>query len=237
MTIQAIGCDGHPTIQGAWPGWPEEFASGIDCAFYGAGTESETIYFLKGDQFVTYNLDVDRVTSEPRPIISKWPKLAPYFRRPQLFLVESYHLTTYYGDITPGPLQSSQVLQGGAEETYTVIIKRSSSQTISDTMTVLESQDQTLVDLSMQSMQDESAEGRQTESYDYQFDSSFEGEIELYWLGWGCERSAQFPGRLERCASVRFKGIEECHPEANREDGTKPPADGARCQWHLQYDG
>ena len=59
--------DGHQTIQGAWPGWPEEFASGIDCAFYGAGTESETIYFLKGDQFMTYNLDVDRVTSEPRP--------------------------------------------------------------------------------------------------------------------------------------------------------------------------
>ena len=186
--------DGHQTIQGAWPGWPEEFASGIDCAFYGAGTESETIYFLKGDQFVTYNLDVDRVTSEPRPIISEWPKLAPYFRRPQLFLVESYHLTTYYGDITPGPLQSSQVLQGGAEETYTVIIKRSSSQTISDTMTVLESQDQTLVDNVNESMQDESAEGRQTESYDYQFDSSFEGELSYTGLGGDVNAQLSFQG-------------------------------------------
>jgi hypothetical protein len=191
-----VKVDVGPTpIAAAWRGWPERFTS-VDCAISGVGTESAVIYFLKGDEFIKYDLEVDEVISQPAPITSKWSVLAPFLRRPQLFLVEALRLSTYYGDILAGPVQTSASppLPGGATQTYTVIVRRTATETVTETTTILESQDQTLVDDVNSSMREDAASQHSTEHYDYKFDSSFEGDLDYTGLGGSVDATLNFQG-------------------------------------------
>lgn len=189
------GVDIGPTpIASVWKGWPASFTS-VDCAINGTGSESELIHFFKDDQFITYNLKSDQVIGPPKPIASKWPKLAAFMRRPQLFLAETIQFKTYYGPISAGPIKSeSHGMDPGSEQTYTVIVKRTESQSITDTMTVLESQDQSLVDDVNTSVHDEANEASSGERYDYKFDSSFEGELDYTGFGGDVSASLNFAG-------------------------------------------
>jgi hypothetical protein len=184
---------GPSSIASAWPGWPESFDH-VDAAISGIGAESHIIYFVRGEEFIAYDLAQEKVISSPKHVASKWPKLSPFMRRPQIFLVESMQLTTYYGDTMSGPLLSSQSLRAGGEETYTVIVRRSATDTIAETTTVLESQDQALVDDVNRSMREDEASGRASDRYDYKFDSSFEGELEYSGLGGSVDAALSFQG-------------------------------------------
>jgi len=156
---------------------PEPFAQGFDLAFYGVGSESQKIYIFKADQFLVYDLRTSSVSSPPRSVLSKFPAFAPFIRRPQLFLVESYRLTTYYGDLSPENFVSGPQIGPGSKETYTVRIKRTTITDITQTKTILESQDQRLVKNLNESIKTNSASGTETEKYDWKVDSSFQAEV------------------------------------------------------------
>ena len=187
--------DGEPRpIAGAWPGWPESFTS-VDCAISGVGTESDIIYFLRGDQFIAYDLAADAVVGPPRQISTKLPALSMFLQHPQFFLVEAMQLKTYYGDISPGPPQGgTRSLDPRSSETYTIIVTRSETEVVSETMTVLDSQDSTLVENVNKSMNEEASNSQSAESYDYKFDSSFEGELSYTGLGGEVDASLSFQG-------------------------------------------
>lgn len=185
---------GPAAIAVAWTGWPDSFTH-VDCAISGVGADSEVIYFLCGEEFITYDLPTDRVVTPPKPIASKWPMLSPFIRRPQLFLVESMQLTTYYGDIQAGAIQgdTTHLLQH-SEQTFTTIVRRSATDVITETTTVLESQDQELCDDVNTSMREDAASAHSGEQYDYKFDSSFEGDLEYTGLGGSVDASLNFQG-------------------------------------------
>jgi hypothetical protein len=185
---------GPTPIAAAWRGWPESFA-GVDCAISGVGSDSEVIYFLYGEEFISYDLAADKVVTSPKPISSKWQPLSPFIRRPQLFLVESMQLKTYFGNILPGQMQGDTIrLVQNSEQTYTVIVRRTETAEVTETSTVLESQDQELVDDVNSSMREDAASGQSSEKYDYKFDSSFEGDLDYTGLGGSVDASLNFQG-------------------------------------------
>ena len=64
-----------------------------------------------------------------------------------------------------------------------MIVRRTETAEVTETSTVLESQDQELVDDVNSSMREDAASGRSSEKYDYKFDSSFEGDLDYTGLG------------------------------------------------------
>jgi len=159
--------------------FPEPFKDGIDLAFYGTGIESQMIYFIKGDQFFVYDTKASKVSVSTHSISSKFQELAQFVRRPQLFLVESYRMTTYYGDLTPGNLTDGPDIGPGSDDTYVVRIKRTEVTDITKTSTVLESQDQRVVNDLNESIKNSSSDKNADEKYDYHMDASFKGEASM----------------------------------------------------------
>ena len=65
---------GYPQpIAGNWPGFPPEFAAGVDAeVVWGNGK----VYFFKGDQYLRYDIATDKVDpGYPVPIAGQWPGL------------------------------------------------------------------------------------------------------------------------------------------------------------------
>jgi hypothetical protein len=54
---------GPVDIAAKWNDWPAAFADGVDFAFYGTGLHENHIYFFRGDQYIRYDLDSDRVVT------------------------------------------------------------------------------------------------------------------------------------------------------------------------------
>lgn len=188
------GVDIGPTpIASVWRGWPASFDR-VDCAFYGVGGESKIIHFVRGDEFIMYNLKENTVVGSPAPLGTKFPKLAALSRRPQLFLREQIQLRTYYGSISAGDVIETKPMQAGAEETYSVIVKRTETQSVMESRTVLESQDESLVEDVNKSMRDEANEAHSDDAYSYDFNSSFEGEMDYTGFGGEVDASLSFGG-------------------------------------------
>jgi len=183
----------RPIVDG-FRGWPENFTS-IDCAVSGSGADSRLIYFFRGDECLPYDLTQDVAQGPVSQISGRFPLLSPFMRHPGLFLVETLSVSTYFGDVTAGaPQAGGRSLDPHEEETYTVIVSHSETQTISDTTTVLESQDQVLLDDLNSSMHDESSKSQSGDKYDYKFDSSFNGDLSYTGLGGSVDATLNFQG-------------------------------------------
>jgi hypothetical protein len=110
---------------------------------------------------------------------------------------------------------------------YTVVVTRRETQTISDTMTVLESQDQSLVTDVNKSMRREAASANSSEQYGYQFDSSFEGELDYTGLGGEVSAALSFQGSSNDVrnsaskASVNAVNSQVAKTENNRRQSTR----------------
>jgi Hemopexin len=66
----------EPTkIAGRWPGFPDEWGSGIDAAVnWGNGK----VYFFRGSEYLRYDITLDRVDPDyPKPIDGNWPGVWP----------------------------------------------------------------------------------------------------------------------------------------------------------------
>lgn len=185
---------GPRPITAGWRGWPEEFTA-VDCAVPGIGSESELIYFFSGDKCFPYDLAQDAAAGPIRQISEAFPLLAPFMKRPQLFLVETLSLSTYFGDTSTGePQEGTRSLDPGETATYTVIVSRSESTTTVENTTVLESRDDALVDDLNSTMKNESSQSKSKDSYDYKFDSSFNGDLSYSGLGGSVDANLNFQG-------------------------------------------
>jgi hypothetical protein len=218
---------GPTPIGSVWNGWPASFTK-VDCAICGTGQETSIVYFFRGDRFIAYDLDANMVVGPPSPIEAKWPQLAAFMRRPQLFFVDHIQLKTFYGDMSAGDIRAdTQTILPRSEEMYTVVVTRRETQTISDTMTVLESQDQSLVTDVNKSMRREAASANSSEQYGYQFDSSFEGELDYTGLGGEVSAALSFQGSSNDVrnsaskASVNAVNSQVAKTENNRRQSTR----------------
>jgi hypothetical protein len=70
---------GYPLALSGW-NLPGDFASGIDTALDGQGQYAGKAYFFKGDQYVRYDWNQDKVDGGyPRPIVNGWQGITELF--------------------------------------------------------------------------------------------------------------------------------------------------------------
>jgi hypothetical protein len=65
---------GYPKpIAGHWGGFPYDFTQGIDTAVSGSGPFKGKIYFFKGDRYIKYDWERDKIDpGYPKPIAGHW---------------------------------------------------------------------------------------------------------------------------------------------------------------------
>jgi Hemopexin len=167
---------------------PEPFTQGIDLAFYGTGSESEKIYFFKGDQYLLYDLKTrraERVSS----IESRFPALARYIERPQLFLVEHYQLNTYVGPSEAGELVETLSIPGHTKKSVLLVTEVTETSTTAIHQTLMQSQDEMVEHNFYEQMKTQNEQSGSRERYDYHLDASFHGDASAS-SPWGGEVNA-----------------------------------------------
>jgi hypothetical protein len=178
---------GPVDIAAKWNDWPAAFADGVDFAFYGTGLHENHIYFFRGDQYIRYDLDSDRVVDGPVKAVEGWPALGQFMPVPQLFIDEQYKLFTFHGEIGNGGQVSGggKSIQGHTKTEVWVITRRQESIDTTTSSNVLESNSQQVVDNFSNSVRQDDSEQRSRDDYDYGTDASFHGEAEATGLTGG----------------------------------------------------
>jgi hypothetical protein len=168
---------GPAPIVGNWHGWPEAFADGIDFAFYGKGAHAEHIFFFRGDEFIRYNLPLDRVEEGPAKIVDLYPVMGRFMPVPQLFLTEQYTLTTFHGEIGNGGAIGVPIRVAGRTKTeFFVVTKKRESEDDKTSSNILESSSEQVADNFSDSVRKDESSSENQENYDYGLDASFHGE-------------------------------------------------------------
>lgn len=154
---------------------PDPFSQGIDLAFYGSDDESQKVYIFKGDQYLLYDLKENQVQTIAA-IEERFPAMAQYITRPQLFLVEHYQLTTFVGPSEAGELVETLSIPGRTKQSVMLVteVTETSSNTIQQTL--LQSQDDTTQNDFYNQMQSENQQSGSKDAYDYHLDASFHGD-------------------------------------------------------------
>jgi hypothetical protein len=168
--------------QGTWPADVDR----IDFAFYGSPpNESTTIFFVRGERYVAYDLKQDRVLGEPRPLTDKWPALARFLTRPQLFLEEHYTLHRFLGQTGRGEPLDTIGLSGRAKQESKIVTKINTTRASESQRNILESTSQQAVDEVADKTNADSSSTFNQEDYAYQGKMSARGEAN--WSGFGGE--------------------------------------------------
>ncbi len=162
-------------------GWPAEFTDGIDLAIYGTGDQSEKIYFVRGDQYLLYDLATDSVEEGPKPLMEVWPLLSRFSPPPQLFLREQYSLRTFRGELGAGPLVpgASTHVPAHGKTTFFILTRRSETITEATSSNMLESQSSLAVEAFSRRTSKQEVESGEKGGYDYQVDASYRGHAQL----------------------------------------------------------
>lgn len=154
---------------------PPPFSQKIDIAFYGAGQETEKIYFMSGDQLALYDPDqnlVERVCAAEE----RFPAMAQYIPKPQLFLVEDYSLNMYVGDLQDFAPVGSLNLQPRTTSTVRVVTQTVGTIASAQQQSLMTSQsDSTVADFYNQ-LQNNSQQSGASDQYNYGLDASFHGD-------------------------------------------------------------
>ncbi|MEU4196978.1 hemopexin repeat-containing protein [Kribbella sp. NPDC026611] len=179
-----------------WHGWPEAFADGIDFAFYGTGVHAEHIFFFRGDEFIRYNLPLDRVEEGPSKLADLYPVMGRFMPVPQLFLTEEYTLTTFHGEIGNGGVIGTPTQVGGHTKTeFQVVTKKRVSESDATSSNILESSSERVADNFSKAVREDESSSEAQENYDYGMDASFHGEAHA---------TSLFGGEVD--ATLRVKG-------------------------------
>jgi hypothetical protein len=176
---------GPVDIAAKWNGWPADFADGVDFAFYGTGLRENHIHFFRGDRYLRYDLDADKVVEGPVKAIEGWPALGRFMPVPQLFIDERYKLFTFHGEMGNGGQVGTRSIAGRSRIEVWVITRREESIDTSTSTNVLESNSQQTVDNFSNSVRRDSSEQKSRDDYDYGTDASFHGEAEATGLTGG----------------------------------------------------
>ncbi|WIM97888.1 hemopexin repeat-containing protein [Actinoplanes oblitus] len=168
-----------------WNGWPDAFADGVDFAFYGTGPHENHLHFFRGDQFIRYDLDADRVVDGPVKATEGWPALGRFMPVPQLFLDERYKLFTFHGQLGNGGMVDNKKIEARSRTEVWIITRRQEQVDTKTSSNVLESNSQQVVDNFADQVRRDDAEQRSRDDYDYGTDASFHGEAEATGLTGG----------------------------------------------------
>ena len=182
------GADAGPMpIKEAW-NLPDDFLNRIDLCFYGTGPTEENIYFVSGQDYALYDFRLNEVI-DTGPVEKRFPALAQFFGRPQLFLVEDYALETFIGPTHLGRLIDTRSI--GAGSTIKKILVTQTTDTTKTTLnqSLLESQDTSVVSKFYDKLDKNSSSSKDSEAYKYQLDANFHGDASATSV-WGGEVNA-----------------------------------------------
>jgi hypothetical protein len=154
---------------------PAPFSQKIDIAFYGAGQETEKIYFVSGGQVARYDPSQD-VLEQVSAIEDRFPAMAQYLPKPQLFLVEDYSLNVYVGDPQDFEPVGSYSLMAGEKRTLSVITETVETVSSSQQQSVLTSQSDSTVAGFEKQLQNNSQQSGASDQYNYDMDACFHGD-------------------------------------------------------------
>ena len=168
---------------------PDSFSRGIDFAFYGAGEFAEHIFFFSGFQFAEYDIR-RKATVRTGAIEQRFPALALFAVRPQLFLVEEYGLDTYIGPLTLGEVVATTSILPGSRQTSVLITQTESKAATSDKRNFLESSSNDVIDDFYKKMDQSSQSEASSDSYQYRLKAMFHGDASANSL-WGGEVNAK----------------------------------------------
>ncbi|MFO1090474.1 MAG: hypothetical protein U1E46_12955 [Hyphomicrobiales bacterium] len=165
-------------------GLPAGFGGRVDIAFYGAGNESESLYLLSGFRYAEFDVRSRRVI-RTGAIEERFPELALFIARPQLFLVEEYSLQSFVGPTTLGALVDS-VTVGAQSVIESVIVTQlvTAAATKLQDNVVESASEQTSKDF-VQKIEDSKQSEAETDSYQYRMNALFHGEAQAkgFWGG------------------------------------------------------
>lgn len=169
-------------------GLPDDFNGRVDLAFYGTGDETESMFLFSGFRYAEFDVRSRRVV-RTGAIEERFPELALFIARPQLFLVEEYSLQSFVGPTTLGALVDSvtvgaqsasetvivtQVVTAAATKLHENVIESASEQTSNDFIKKVEKGKQSEAE---------------TDSYQYRMNALFHGEAQAKGF-WGGEVNA-----------------------------------------------
>jgi hypothetical protein len=132
-------CDIAPTTTTSQFPLPEHFGGRVDVAFYGAGADAEHIFFFCRFDYAEYDIRRHAIVRSGA-IEQRFPDLATYIIRPQLFLVEDYAIDTYIGPLTLGRLVSTLSIPAESRMTRVVLTEIVTPATAPLRQNLLESQ-------------------------------------------------------------------------------------------------
>jgi hypothetical protein len=123
---------------------PPHFNDRVDLAFYGVGDEAEHIFFFSRTDFA--EIDIRRnALVRSGAIEQRFPALAGFLTRPQLFLVENYALETYVGPLVLGRLISTLQLPPHSHRTTVVVTRATGAAAITPGQNLIEGASQAAI--------------------------------------------------------------------------------------------
>ncbi len=123
---------------------PPHFEGRVDLAFYGAGAEAEHIFFFCRFDYAQYDIRRHEIV-RTGAIEQRFPELAPFVTRPQLFLVEDYSMDTYVGPLALGRLINTLTIPPGGQISKVVVTRIVTPATTQLRFNLLESQSEAAV--------------------------------------------------------------------------------------------
>ena len=168
---------------------PESFSGRVDLAFYGAGAAAEHIFFFSGFQFAEYDIRRNLMI-RTGAIEERFPELALYTARPQLFLVEEYALDTYIGPLTLGGVVSTLSMPPQSRRSSVMITQIVTQASTIAKQNLLESHSGEAVTDFYKKMDRASQSEASSESYQYRLNALFHGDAQAHGL-WGGEVNAK----------------------------------------------
>jgi len=209
--LQDGGVDVTPTSAAERFGLPARFGGRVDAAFYGSGAAAEHIFFLSGFEYAEFDIRAGRVI-HTGAIEERFPQLALFIARPQLFLVEEYALDTFIGPLALGGLVSTMSVPAQSEKISVVVTQITTHASTALRQNLLESQSKEAVKDFYTKVDKANQSEASSDSYQYRLNAMFHGEAEAHGI-WGGEVDAQLAveggsdEQRQRTADQAFKSV------------------------------
>jgi hypothetical protein len=167
---------------------PEPFTERIDLAFYGAGPESQKIYFISGQEFALYDPEIEIVLRKGKTE-REFPGFAAYLTRPQIFLVEDMSVRTYLGPLQDGNLIDTRSIGPGEALKRVLVIETVNTSASEHKSSILDQQDSSTVKNLNENVTKQTNQTQGSESYRYHLDAAAHGDASATGF-WGGEVNA-----------------------------------------------
>jgi BMFP domain-containing protein YqiC len=167
---------------------PDSFGGRVDAAFYGAGAAAEHIFFLSGFAYAEFDVRTGRVV-HTGALEERFPQLALFIARPQLFLVEEYSLDTFIGPLTFGGLVSTMAVPAQSRKTSVVVTQITTHAATAAQQNLLESQSRDVVTDFYKKLDRSRQSEASSDSYQYRLNAMFHGDAAAHGF-WGGEVNA-----------------------------------------------